>query len=715
MVFQPKKRLTTQILITQCAAIMFIGAITGNANASKQNASLEELIVTAQKRQQPLQETPIAISVLNDIQLRTLGITSLDGLVNSVIPSLRINPNPNSPSSLGIAIRGDGSADVVQPTRQSAVAIYLDGIYLGRTQGLSMELADLQRIEVLRGPQGTLFGQNSTSGALSLITHKPTGEFGLQQTLGAGRFNEFNSVTRINFPMVAGVSAKLDYVHSEREGWVKNSLANQADYNEFDKDGGRLSLNWQAGDSLAIDYAYDQSELHSAQRYLQLYQGTIGPISNENERQSSTRFPILLKPNIVDIEGHSLVTDWTLSDSLTLKSLTAYRELTEDGFNNYAGTLGYSGFILNEDTTQEQYSQEVQLLGNTHQFDWLVGLYYFKEDTTFDAQNLFSLDNNFNTVNPPIAGDVTHSVGSAKSRAAFAQGTWAFAENLDLTLGLRHTQDDKSAAQQGDASRDINSDHTDGSLALSYQWLDNVSTYIKWASAYKAGGYNVRSADFQPFDDEVNKTWELGFKSEWLDHKLRLNTAFFKSKTKDKQFDFTNPTDVRLVETLNAEKSVEISGAEIDLTAMPIENLVIGLHYTYLDGDMPLQPHPTENGFQAFELIQTPPHAGALTVDYTLAPQSFGTLTAHMDVTSTDRYAHSTVPAPSQDGYMLFNARFTLKEIALGQDEGSLSVSLWGKNLTDEEYATLRFPIGTTVIQAYGDPRTYGVDVRYDY
>jgi len=184
------------------------------------------------------------------------------------------------------------------------------------------------------------------------------------------------------------------------------------------------------------------------------------------------------------------------------------------------------------------------------------------------------------------------------------------------------------------------------------------------------------------------------------------------------QIDFLHPTNISAVETINAEKKVEVDGVEVDLTLMPIEGLVLGLNYTYLDGDMPLQPHPLKNNeLTAFELTQTPQHAGSLTVDYTFEPWGFGVLEAYLDVTSTDQYAYAPLGSQRFDAYTLYNARITLADIRVGRG-GALKFSAWGKNLTDEEYVVLALPINdpiTTVIQAFGEPRTAGLDVSYKF
>ena len=682
---------------------------------------LEEVIVTANKRENSLQDIPISIAVLTSSTLDSLAVRGLQGLMDGTIPSLRISPNGNAQTTLTLAIRGDAATDMSQPTKQAPVAVYTDGIYLGRQQGLSIELADLQRIEVLRGPQGTLFGRNTTSGAVHLISRKPSGEFSFQQTAEVGNFNAFRSVTRVDLPTVASVSAKLDYVHSERDGWVKNLADDQADFNEYNNSGSKLSLRLHAQDKLLLDYVFDHSDIKNANLYFQVYDDFIGAIGRERTRRHHTRFALALEPIKIDVSGHALVATWQMLEHLTVKSLTAYRELNEDGSNNLGGAFYFNGLVLDEDIEQRQFSQELQLIGSINAIDWVAGIFYFEEHSDFDIRFLFSLDQQFNPVIPAISNPFvppTFVSSDAKSVALYTQGTFPLSEQLHLTVGSRYTIDEKSAYRNNLRSTDIDSDHVDGTAALHYSVNEELAVYLRYASAYKAGGYNARALDFEPFQQEVNHSWELGLKSQWYDNRVRVNAAAFHNTLEDKQFDYIDPQNTLFLETLNATKDVTISGIEIDATALLSNNFTVGLQYTYLDGDMPLQPHPFgESAPQQFELLQTPPHAGSLTLDYQL-PLSVGLLKAHLDVAATDRYAYSTIPNSRLDAYKVANARLSLDDIPLGAQDGNIDISLWVRNLTDEEYVTLGFTVGApvaTIIQSFGTPRTGGISISYQY
>ena len=714
-----------RFLSTTSSAILLPALSLSIGTAANEQLILEEVIVTAQKREQSLQDAPISIAVLNEDQLVQIGISSLQDLESGIVPSLRVSPNGNVSTSLAITIRGNGPIDTTQATRESAVAVYQDGVYIGRTQALSMELTDLERIEVLRGPQGTLFGRNATGGAISLISKKPTGKLGIEQTFGVGRYDAWRSLTRLNLPEVAGIRSKIDYLHTERGGWVDNTAAGQADYGEIEKSGGRLSLSARPSRTVSLDYTYDNATLESTQVYFQLYEDTNGIIGRERQRQSRTRYPIApLDPTQTDIRGHGLTIDWALNNQVKFRSISGYRDVKEDSNNNYGGVLYNNGLIVAEDTRQAQLSQEFQLIGNQEPIQWVAGLYYFREDVEQDIQFLFSLDTStelpFAPIDPPGGTPITFVDSDATSLAAYGQATWSL-DRLHVTLGGRYTEDEKLGKRFQFATQefDLKTEHFDTAVTLQYDWFEDISSYIKWGTAYKAGGFNIRSASFSPFDEQVTKTWEIGLKSQLWGQRLRINTALFRSNYKDMQFDFVDPVNVVIIETINAEKTVKLSGFEMDFTAMLTDELILGLNYTYLDDDMPLQPNPLANGErQQFEIIQTPQHAGSLTLDYTFPLWSLGKLRAHLNITSTDQYAHSPVTSPRLDAYTLINARLTLSEIPIGRNSGAFSIAIWGKNLADEEYAALGFPIGSpavTTIQAFGTPRTAGLDISYKF
>ena len=733
-----RKKIPKLTMIFFCIVTSSI-ALSKAGSESFYPRGLDEVIVTAQKYPESMQENPISMSVMSSMQLDRQGITDLGGLSSGIVPSIRVMPIGSTPSNLIVSIRGNAPSDVSEVTRDGSVGIYLDGVYLARSHGFGLELPDLERIEVLRGPQGTLFGRNSIGGAVSLVSKKPSGQLGLKQMIGMGRFNELRSVTRLDLPEMAGFKIKFDYLHSERDGWVNNTAPDQSDYNAYNKDGGKLSVNWQPRDELSVDYSYDNSNVEMVQEYMQFYKDNLGSFSEERERLTQTRLPVSpLKPTVVEQEGHAVTVSWLASEQLTIKSISAVRNLKEDSQNNYAGVLYFNGLLDLSIMEQDQYSQELQLIGSSKQTDWVAGLYYLREDVDKFLQDSFSLDIfgifglPLSPIDPPTTFDALGAGAilpprivdaEARSRAAYGQLSWrpnGFDQRMDLTLGGRYTEDKKIASRFETSISESrqDSENMDVSIALQYQWLADFSTYLKWGTAYKAGGVNTRSASFGAFDEEVAKTWEVGLKSEFWEHRARVNLALFTTDYEDLQLDFSDPVMVTLVETINASETVEISGAELDITLSPMPGLVLGLSYTYLDSDMPLQPNPLNGGaLKQFFVPLAPQHAGSITVDYAFKSQAYGTLALHMDMTSTDNYSYVPFGEQRTDAYSLLNARLELSEINLGGiGSGNLKASIWAKNLLDEKYIVYAFPVGdpaVSVAQAFGTPRTMGLDISY--
>ncbi|MGI9287743.1 MAG: TonB-dependent receptor plug domain-containing protein, partial [Pseudomonadales bacterium] len=221
-------------------AIMLTSAVANTAGA----AVLEEVIVTAQKRQESLQDIPIAMNAYDAENIEAMGLNSAKD-IGLATPSLQMPAYPTTSNNLALFIRGVGNADSISLTKDNTVGVYYDGVYAGRSAGLLADLSDLERVEVLRGPQGTLYGRNTTSGAVNFINTKPTGEFGIKQVLSAGDFGIFRSVTNVDLPEAAGVKAKLTAAFSDRDGWVENEGSNEVpggeyeDYYSEDKEGYR--------------------------------------------------------------------------------------------------------------------------------------------------------------------------------------------------------------------------------------------------------------------------------------------------------------------------------------------------------------------------------------------------------------------------------------------------------------------------------------------
>lgn len=712
--------------------------------ASGAQAQLEEVVVTAQKREESLQSVPLAVSALGEESLQNLGIDSLGDLSSGYLPTLKVQPYYNSPSMLMLTLRGVGSGDPEQITKEAGVGVYIDGVYLGRTQGLSTSLTDLERIEVLRGPQGTLYGRNSLGGAVNLISRRPTGELGLEQTLTAGSYGRLRSLTHVDLPAVGSLSAKFSYLHNRSDGWVKNDYPGSRNFYYESNHGGRLALHWEPVDEVSIDYAFERARSKTAMGYFQ-YTHTperapgftfFDPSLIDRPTRTRARFGVPLKPTITDTEAHTLIAEWQLTERLGLKSITAYRELDEDLFTNYGGVFS-TGLNIQRDTHQHQWSQELQLLGETDQFQYVAGLYWFDEKAHMDNLEFGTIA--FHPANGPNALPVavgpelfvldpgTRVKAETESWAVFGQATWTPAaeilqNRLQLTLGARYTNDRKRAhrslnyGMSETARARFSASRVDPMASVSWDITEDLTTYVKWSTAYLAGGTNLRSVDFQPYDEEKLTSTEIGIKSEWLDRRLRLNAAVFKTVYKDKQLDFPNPANPVDTATINAQNgNVDISGLEVEIEAQLLSSLWLSVSYNYLDATIKDQLDPFTDEQARFVMKNAPRHSGSAQLRYDFPTTRVGQPRFTLTYTGSAAYYQNPRNLTHYDAWDLFHARLALADIRVDRMPGAFEVSLWINNLTNEKYIVNGISQAISDSALYGEPRTTGVDLRYRF
>lgn len=736
------------MLITRASksTFLWISALTLYAGgaASSAGGQLEEVVVTAQKREQSLQDVPIAVSALSQEGLKALGVDNLGDLSAGYLPSLKVQPYFNGPSMLVLSMRGVGSADPEQITKEMGVGVYIDGVYLGRTQGLSTSLVDLERIEVLRGPQGTLYGRNSLGGAVNLISRRPEGELGFEQTFSFGSYGRLKSLSHLDVAVTDTLAAKISYLHKESDGWVDNDFPGAENFYHEDSDGARVALAWSPTDNITVDYAYERSDIETGMGYFQytdlpeLAPGFtfFDPSLIEDSRREDTRFGVPLEPTVTESEAHTLIAEWQLSDTAAVKSITSFRTLDEDLFTNYGGVFA-TGLNIQRDTAQEQWSQELQLLGNTPRLDYVIGAYWFEEQAEMDNREFgtiaFKPPTGPNAIPVAVAPELivldpgTRVTADTESWALFGQASWLvpgdmLQDRLKLTMGLRYTHDQKDSVRNlrygfpDTSTAKFDADRVDPMLSVSWQWTENFTSYLKWASAYRAGGTNLRSSAFSPYDEEELTSTELGIKSEWLDSRVRINAALFNTSYEDKQLDFPNPLNPVETATINATNGdVEISGLELEMDAMLTDALRVSLRYNYLDADIERQSNPFTGTLDRFEVQSAPRHSGSLQLQYDFPETAIGAPRLSVTYTSSDDYYQNPQNFAHNDGWDLLHARFALADIQLGSLAGAFEVALWGNNLTDEEYITNGVSQAISNSALYGEPRTYGIDLSYRY
>ncbi|WP_295872370.1 TonB-dependent receptor [uncultured Zhongshania sp.] len=708
--------------IALAVAASFATSMTHAEATAGKALSLEEVLVTAEKREQSLQNTPISILAFSAEKLARFGVSDL-GDISGLAPNVEITPFPISRSSLIVFMRGVGNNDS-QSTQDPAVGVYLDGIYMARSIGLTSDVADLERIEVLRGPQGTLYGRNTTGGAINLITAKPADEAGISQTVSRGNRSYWKSLTKIETGKVGDVAAKLTYLRSAHEGWVKNAGPGK-NFGEEDKSAGRFALRWDVNDAISVDYAYDFSEIDGPQHYYQPIAG-VSPnpaVPASDSRNGSGQWFGGVLPSNTEISGHSLIVSLETSVGV-LKSISAYRELNELIVQDY--NAGTPGFRVNVDVDQEQFSQELQLVGDYgSEFNYVAGLYYFIEKGNELESDTFA--------GFPLEG--RQVISESEAQAVYGQLTWspsALDHRLDITLGGRYTADDRSADKTsitfvgGPQSGSESWSHFNPSLTLDYAWTDTLSTYGKVVSGYKSGGFNVRSteAGFQPpFDEENILSYELGLKSTWLDRRISFNAAVFHAKYTDMQLQqITNNATIFLTDVFNVGEA-KVDGFEFDLMAVVVEGLTLQASYGYTDADFveyidqrPTAPTFGQDVSDRAVMPYAPEQSFTVGLDYE-KPISIGVLQASVDYNWRDE-RYGTAFNDDLQGFFLddngiVNARLAVTEISIGK--ANLEVAAWGRNLDSEEYKVHSISLGTYRSAYFGEPKSYGIDVTLSF
>lgn len=708
---------------------------------------LDEVVVTAQKVESSLQATPISMSVVDASDLANRAVQSIADLADGAIPSLRVAPFFSRTSALSIGIRGIVPSDANQPSRDAGVGVYIDGVYLGRSQGLGAALYDIERIEVLKGPQGTLFGRNSTGGAVSIVTRKPAGEFRLTQRLGIRNYQGYSSETHLDLPAVGNISTKIDAIVTKRDGTVRNPMSGEPGYNSFDRRGLHVRFLWQLSDAFEADYSFDVSYDGTTPYYLQLTRLNAGAaplaplVKVQSSRAEESDIGVPQQVSTGDTAGHMLHLTYSASDSLELRSISSFRHLKQTQFDNggahsqrFTPNATFSRYSL-AGLHQEQYSQEGQVVGSLPQLDYVAGLYYYHEEGDDFAWTPNTLRWNatgtaYTRLGSLIEGQQTpypdrFSDAFATSYAAFGQGTWTPSiadESLHLTVGGRYTRDKKRGAllkSQGVATPytfNFRSNRFDPAVTLAYDVADDVTLYAKWGTAYRAGGANARSLIYRSFGPEEVETTELGFKTEFLDNRMRLNGAVYHTRYKDMQVDFSAVNfvagrNIGTLETVNTPGTGRIRGLELDLTIAPLEGLTLGGSYAYTETHVPLAPNPfAANALQKVHIVYTPRHAGTASLDYEL-PVAWGNLAAHLDGNAASGH-HALASEVNLTGKSLvFNGRLAARDIALG-DAASLEVALWSRNLFNEQHT---FVVSSNpgiggLTGIFNEPRTFGLD-----
>lgn len=711
---------------------------------------LEEIVVTAQKREQSIQDIPIAVTALDRTALARKRITKVTD-ISSFAPNVEIVDSPTNTTAATISIRG---ASQINPaiTWENSVGIYLDGVFIGKNIGAVFDIVELERVEVLRGPQGTLYGKNTVGGALNLITRKPAETFGGTLTAEFGSDGYVAGRASVDTGEWNGLKSTLSFYKAERDGFADNvpdpfdnplaAPPSSDEFNTLDSQAARVALLWDVTDSFSAAYTYDYSDQDNEPRFGQLTQVSANSFLYSGGIQEAYLTPDDDRRNrgsndwaveeTSESHSHALDLSWR-GDNITLRSISSYRDLQWDDLIDIDGTavdLFHSGRNID----YESWSQEFQLNGQYDRLDYVLGLYYFQEEG--DVFNPITFFGSFGT---PTANN-RYGMDN-ESIAAFGQADWrppVFDDRLTISAGIRWTEEEKDQfiEQPGNfaGQTDDTFDNISPTLAVSWAFTDDISAYARYALGWKSGGFNGEAASpdefFAGYDDEEVTSYELGLKSLLMDGRLQLNAAVFYNEFEDFQLSvFEGQAASSVVFNI---PEYENEGFELEAVALVTEDLQLSLAYGYLDAEYTEFPSDlTIFSKDEAGIPYTPENNVTLGLDWTLARENYGNWNLNVDYSYLDEHVPYIDPdqnAASQLGSRsLLNARLALTDVELG--DGSILMALWGRNLTDQDYRINTIPFGGVdqrvdpnggsgvgwTTSYFGDPRTYGVEITYQF
>ncbi len=682
---------------------------------------LEEIIVTATRRETGMQDIPMSINAFSGERIKEGGVQNLVDLqqmaagvhVAKIIGTTRV------------AIRGIGS-NLDSAGAESGAAVYRDGVYLAQRTDLGMGFFDVERIEVLRGPQGTLYGRNATGGAISIISGRPTSEFEAGGELTYGNYDLFRTEGYVSGPLLGDkVLARFAFGTGDNDGYTPNIYDGRT-YNNEDYAGARASFTFLPTDRLTIDVKADAARddgvtlLTVARGRANLPIGfeELGGILPEGRaiNQNST--------NASDKEA------WGLSgqieqafDTATLRSVTAYRKVTtssafdlDGGDADILATINTAGF--------RQFSQEITLASTgDSDLNWLLGGYYFNGRETGTSE-----------VPIPVLGfTIFGEIAGIKTDAysGFAEINYMAVENLTLTVGGRFSYEkksiDQSSSTAGSETLEDSWNNFSPSASLHYDISDDISAYTTFSKGFKAGGFNAAVFQGRAYEPEKVTNYEFGLKTSLLDGRLQANLSAF-------YMDYSNlqvlvrrlgPGGTTINAVDNAASAI-IKGIEFDFVARPTDRLKLDGNLAYLDATFDeYLANDRHRGNEAFDVSgnqipNAPEFSFNLGVTYDQPIGDWGIARLHGDYAYSGRIFFSPFgfdsPLESQKAYSLVNA-----SIALEPNDSVWRIKAWVKNLTDELVAgrVAEVPPGglTGPLQsiAYQTPRTYGVTVSFTF
>lgn len=689
---------------------------------------LDTVVVTARRRDEALQQVPLSVTALDALELQSRGAEDLSAL-GAAVPNLTIYPTRAFNGAVTAYIRGVGQADPVWGV-DPGVAVYVDDVYLARPQAALLEILDVERIEVLRGPQGTLYGKNTIGGAIKYVTRQVDDEFSGNVGVTVGNYHRRDFKAVVNVPMGERLRTRVAFGSFNRGGFGRNLITGE-DVSDKDVMAARVTADWFPSDFVDVRLSYDRyvdrSGVRGAKRL------TVNPLDPLRTPPNANNYDVQNDPpnaDYIDAEGLSTTVDWQPDARWRLKSITAHRKGSSEGHIDF-DTLPLPISTLFRRFFDEQTSQEFQWHWNTDHAHAIAGLYYFDGEAGgagFNISRIFA---------------ITEGVVKTDSIAVYGDLTLDFSDRLSMDAGLRYTSEKKAVTAfnrsytdatfttpTGSVTANFSDSTTFHSLSprinVSYKLTNDAMLYVQASRGFKSGGYNIRAntrhapESALPYEDETATSYELGAKTQWGEGQLTLNAAVFHNDYRDIQLSvFTsfdadgNGTKESFFGDFTNAGAGTINGAELELGARTGNLKWLG-HVGYLNPRYDEFMHKGVNIADSQRFSNAPRWTSGLSAIADIPLRSTGSLVARID----GRYQSKVYPttdlnqAIEQEGYALWNTSLTWRS-----PREQWQVALMGQNLTNREYLTTGFSSQADGIGFltgfYGPPRTVSLSVTY--
>lgn len=706
-----KPILLTSLVIAACQAVAQTAptgtdaAPSGNADAA--TGALEKIMVTAQRRSEPLQTTPVSVTALTLEAIESRQITNVLDIAAQV-PNLRIEPVTGLSNAARIFLRGVGE-DQSTPTTDGAIGLYVDGIYHPRVLGSLFDLIDVERIEVLRGPQGTLYGKNTSGGAIKIITRDPSDVLGGTLDVTAGNFSRHQFRAAVSGPIASSLRGSVSVLKQERDGTSADSTLGRS-VNSKDVDSIRGKLVWDATDNLELKLGVDWTK----------DTGDSGVGTSAFAGQPANIFATTANADpsgYLRTRGAALTATYRKNE-YTLTSITGWRDLKNTGMldNDAEGrTILHFGF----DADQRQTSQEVTLAADWGRTKGIFGVFWFDEDNTYASTNYSGSRPNPAAAVTAVAGIMTQSSSSV---ALFGQASYALTDALKVTAGARQTRDTKKFVDSYPARALLFANEKTWNaftprLSLDYGVSKDVFLFTSLSKGYKAGGFNRSTVPITattPYDQEEVKTFEAGVKAEFFRGKLRTNLTYFQNDYKGLQLSAFDPA-TNVSRRFNAAAATT-SGVELEVSGAPTPSFRPYASIGYLDAKYDSffdRIGTTLTDMSYLKLKGAPRLTYALGFSWQLPVSVPGSISLNADVSHRSQMENNVANTP-----IIASPETTLLNASLvwTSKDKHWTATLAGKNLTNKSYIGAGLYIaGLTTVLYPADPRMVSASLRYRF